>query len=204
MAVPDDVGPGGRILLCLFVIIQFLLSLQDPSIWLADEDEEDIESTCQATELHPVIRLCMIFLLLWQCMFHVSDAGIAVLVLFMHHLFRLLSSLTSSQYLSSLSKACPITLYSVRKLLGLLDDQFTEYVVCPTCHLFMSILNALDKTCREGGSPNVVGMFASQTTPFDNIAKNVVLFCWRAYKLVQAALFYAQERYFVIALCKNQ
>ena len=82
MALPDNVGPGGRILLCLFVIIQLLLSLQDPSIWLADEDEEDIESTCQATELHPVIRLHD--LLLWQCMFHVSDA---VLVLFMHHLF---------------------------------------------------------------------------------------------------------------------
>ena len=61
-------------------------------------------------------------LLLWQCMFHVSDAGMAVLVLFMHHLFCLLSSLTSSQYLSSLSKPCPITLHSVCKLLGLLDD----------------------------------------------------------------------------------
>ena len=109
-------------------------SLQDPPVWLADEEEEDVGSTHQAIELHPVIRLCMIFLLLWQCVFHVSDAGMAVLVLFMHHLFRLLSSLVSSQYLSSLSNACPTSLYSARKLLGLLDDQFIEYVVCPTCH----------------------------------------------------------------------
>ena len=37
----------------------------------------------------------------------------------------------------------------------------------------MSNLNAIDKMCREGGSPNVVGMFTPQTTPF---VKNVVLF----------------------------
>ena len=80
-------------------------------------------------------------------MFHVSDAGMAVLV------FRLLSSLTSSQYLSSLNKACPIILHSVRKLLGLLDDQF---IVCPTCHSIFEYSQCFrDKMCREGGSPNV-------------------------------------------------
>ena len=106
--------------------------MQDPPIWLADADsEEDAESILPAAELHPVIRLCMIFLLLWQCIFHVSDAGMAVLVLFMHHLLHLLSQLTSSQYLCTLSNA---SLYGARKLLGLLYDQFVEYVVCPSCH----------------------------------------------------------------------
>ena len=110
-------------------------SYQDPPVWLEDaDDEEDAESLPPATELHPVLRLCMIFLLLWQCIFHVSDAGMAVLVLFIHHLFHLLSSLTSSQYLSSLSNTCPTSLFSARKVLGLLDNQFVEYVICPACH----------------------------------------------------------------------
>ena len=72
----------------------------------------------------------LIFLLLWQCIFHVSHAGMAVLVLFVHHLFHLLSRL-SSQYLTSLSNGYPSSLHNVRRLL---DDQFIEYVVCPTCH----------------------------------------------------------------------
>ena len=55
----------------------------------------------------------------------------AVLVLFMH-LLHLLSQLTSSKYLYTLSYVCPTSLYGARKLLGLLDDQFVEYVVCPS------------------------------------------------------------------------
>ena len=57
-----------------------------------------------------------------------------ILVLFIHHLFHLLLSLASSEYLSSLSNACPSSLHSARKILSLLDDQFIEYVVCPTCY----------------------------------------------------------------------
>ena len=58
----------------------------------------------------------------------------------------------------------------------------------------MSILNVLDKTCREGNSPNTVDMFTSQTNPFNNIVKNVVRFSWKVYKSVHGILFYTYPR----------
>ena len=94
--------------------------LQDPPIWIADEDDQDDDNTHSATELHPVIRLCMIFLLMWQCLFHVSDAGIAVLVIFVRHLFRLLPSLTASPYLYRL---CP-------QLAQLFCMMYENFLVC--------------------------------------------------------------------------
>ena len=111
------------------MIILLLTSYQEDA-----DDEEDAESLPLATELNPVLRLRMIFLLLWQCIFHVSDTGMAVLVFFIHHLFHPLSSLTSSQYLSSLSNTCPTSLFRAHKVFGLLDNQFVEYVICPACH----------------------------------------------------------------------
>lgn len=57
-----------------------------------------------------------------------------MLILFLYNLLRLLSSISPSQPLLSMTECCPKTLYSVRKMLGLVDDQFLEYVVCPQCH----------------------------------------------------------------------
>ena len=74
------------------------------------------------------------FLLMWQYLFHGSDAGIAILIVFLYNFLSLLSSLSLSESLNLNFAACPNSLCSVCKLLGLHDDQFTQYVVCPKCN----------------------------------------------------------------------
>ena len=71
---------------------------------------------------------------IWQFLFHVSDAAVAVLILFVYNLLRLLSSVSPSQPLLTMAECCPKSLYSVHKMIGLVDNQFLEYVVCPQCH----------------------------------------------------------------------
>lgn len=103
-------------------------------MWLDDEDDGVCDTASAPVELHPIIRMCFIFLLMWQCIFHVSDAGMAILILFVHNLLRLLSSVSPSTFLNSVTENCPSSLYGVRKMLGLVTDQFIKYVVCPQCH----------------------------------------------------------------------
>ena len=74
------------------------------------------------------------FLLMWQYHFHVSDAGIAILIVFLHNFLQLLSSLSQSEFLNRIGGACPTSLYSTRKILDVRDDCFRQYVVCPKCN----------------------------------------------------------------------
>lgn len=81
-----------------------------------------------------LIRLLFVFVLIWQCFFHVSDSGIAVLVVFLHHFLHLLSSVSKSEFVGKMADACPSSLFAVRKLLGVNQDQFSQYVACTKCH----------------------------------------------------------------------
>lgn len=65
---------------------------------------------------------------MWQCYFHVSDAGIAVLFLFLHHFLRLLSCLSGSTFIQNLAETLLLSLYSVQNLLGVNNDGFIQYM----------------------------------------------------------------------------
>ena len=99
-----------------------------------DEEDNDTHTSRKGIPIHPAVRLFLLFILMWQCYFHVSDAGIAVLFLFLHHFLRLLSSLSGSKFIQTLAEASPLLLYSVQKLLGVNENGFIQYVVCPKCH----------------------------------------------------------------------
>ena len=81
-------------------------------------------------------------------MFHVSDAGIAVLILFVYNLLRLLSSISPSQPLLSMTEGCLKSQYSVCKMIGLIDDQFLEYVVCQQCHSIYELSQCIQQDYR--------------------------------------------------------
>ena len=71
---------------------------------------------------------------MWQYIFHVSDAGISILIVFLHHFLSLLSSLVQCEFLNHISAACPTSLYNTRKIFNLHVDQFQQFVVCPKCN----------------------------------------------------------------------
>lgn len=81
------------------------------------------------------VRILMCFLLIWQVVSHVSDASLAMLIVFFHHFFRLLSSMEeSSGVISTLARFWPKTLGSMHKVMGFEKEEFVQYVVCPKCH----------------------------------------------------------------------
>lgn len=75
------------------------------------------------------------FLLAWQICFAVSDAGLAMAIIFFYHFFRLLFSLeNNSPILNLFVDFWPKSVAGLQKLLHFSSCQFTEYVVCPKCH----------------------------------------------------------------------
>ena len=94
------------------------------------------------------VRLIFVFLLLWQYHFHVSDAGITILIVFLHNFLRLLSSLVRSDILNQIAAACPTTLYSTRKILGLHGDRFHQFAVCPRCNSIYEMEQCIGQTAR--------------------------------------------------------
>ena len=102
-------------------------------LWLYSEDEESEEMTTASVPVAVHILIC--FLLIWQSCFHVSDGGLASLVLFFHHFFRTLSATTStnSSLIRDIASFWPRSSSSLHKLSGIQKADFREYVVCPKC-----------------------------------------------------------------------
>ena len=94
------------------------------------------------------LRLLFVFLLMWQYLFHVSDAGIAILIVFLHNFLRLLSSLSQSEFLNRIAVPCPTSLYTTRKILGVHNDCFHQYVVCPKCNSIYEMEQCIGTTAR--------------------------------------------------------
>ena len=68
-------------------------------IWSDSEEEEELPPDIHQPQMPVAVRMLLCFLLLWQFLFHVSDAGIGVLILFLHHFFHMMASAHPGQYL---------------------------------------------------------------------------------------------------------
>ena len=148
----DEVnGSGQKIVNRPFVKYYALPTLkflpQNPPLWIDDSDvEEDDSNRAVNAELPLPLRLLFVFLLMWQYNFHISDSGIAVLIVFLHNFLRLLSSLSRSQFVSHMAAACPTSLYSARNILRLHDKTFIKYAVCPKCNSIYDTEQCIGKT----------------------------------------------------------
>ena len=80
------------------------------------------------------VRMLLCFLLLWQFLFHVSDAGMGVLILFLHHFFHMMASAHPGQYLHNICKVWPKSFLGALKIIHIGKVEFNEYIVCPSCH----------------------------------------------------------------------
>ena len=84
----------------------------------------------------------MLFLLLWQCYFCVSDAGAGVLLLFIYHLLKLVSQVSHNVDLEKFPK----NVQSARKLILGDSTLFYEYTVCPKCDAIYDYANCIEKS----------------------------------------------------------
>lgn len=74
-----------------------------------------------------IIHFFLLFLFLWQSLFRISDKAISLLLSFMANFFLLASTCLHSLALVELS---PILCIVLRRL----QENFTRYVSCPSCH----------------------------------------------------------------------
>ena len=83
--------------------------------------------------------------MLWQFTFNVSDAGIAVLIVFLHQILKLFHSIAANNATAELIGQLPSTLQQVRdKVLGN-SIRFTTYIVCSKCHSLYDSDNSTEK-----------------------------------------------------------
>ena len=93
-------------------------------MWDDDEiNEEEPERHSTPWQLRSII----IYILMWQFCFSISDTGILALLLFLHGFFKFVLP-------GGIFDKFPKTLKSALKLAGINADLFTQYIVCPSCN----------------------------------------------------------------------
>ena len=83
--------------------------------------------------MSPQARSILLFILLWQFAFNVSDAAVSVMVVFIYQLLRVIN-LVCRNMIAQWIEAFPVTLHGAHKEIIANDINFTEYVVCSKCH----------------------------------------------------------------------
>ena len=127
-----------------------------------DDDEEELEATPDHNLLSPHLRSVLLFLLLWQFLFNLSDAGLSAIIIFIHHLLKLIHSLTNNQLIAEWIASFPLTIYRVHNEIFGNDIKFIEYVICSKCHslydpekcIITSGSNRSSRTCEFIQFPN--------------------------------------------------
>ena len=94
---------------------------------MSDEESDDEGNDNDNLTNNPAAHLLMAFIILWGFIFHVSNAALNVLILFVNQFLKIISPKSTATDL------CPKSLKAVQKYLMLSTDEFIQYVVCPKC-----------------------------------------------------------------------
>ena len=94
-----------------------------------DDDNVDDDTAHRSRVSQPVWQLAY-FLLLWQSLFCVSNAAVDVLLKFLSAFVRVFGG----PFSTTASETPRSTLAAQKVLWKTNQDQFVEYVVCPSCH----------------------------------------------------------------------
>ena len=84
--------------------------------------------------MSPQARSILLFILLRQFAFNVSDAAVSVMVVFIYQLLRVINLVCRNDMIAQWIEAFPVTLHGAHKEIIANDINFTEYVVCSKCH----------------------------------------------------------------------
>ena len=107
-----------------------------------DEDEtEDIPSENAESQHSSLIKMMVMFILLWQSIFKIANVAVEVLLKFMKMIIPFLMDDDADD-----KKGFPNTLLQAHKLLQLDRDDFQTLVVCPKCDTTYQKQDCLDGT----------------------------------------------------------
>ena len=125
-------------------------------------DDEDVGNDQQQGQLlSPYVRTLLLFIMVWQFLFNVSDAGIAVLIVFLHVL-KLFHTVAGNDTTATWLVGFPSNLQNVRDAVIGTGIKFQDYVVCAKCHT----LYDLEKCIERVGSRTVSKL--CKYVPFPN------------------------------------
>ena len=118
--------------------------LSDLEVWEDDdlEESQNMESfgnTDNAidrgnTTCTDIITALSVFILLWQKCFSVSGVAISALLKFFKMMFVMIGDITGSNLMKAIGNTFPISLQTIKRLLGLDGNAFKIYAVCPKCN----------------------------------------------------------------------
>ena len=91
------------------------------------------ENSDSADEHGPFIKIYMYFLLMFHCLFRLSDNGLNVLLVFFSLFFSSLSKIVANFPKAFLSNL-PRNVKSARMLAGSTRSTLRKFVCCSTCH----------------------------------------------------------------------
>ena len=123
-------------------------------------DDNDDEMLVVRTKTPPpfLLQVFLLFVFMWQSLFNISNAAITALLKFLKKFFLMFSSKTKNEALESLFSAMPSTTDAALELLGMKEDTFVAYPVCPKCNSIYELEyclkedsrgNLINKTCTH-------------------------------------------------------
>ena len=109
-------------------LVNILQSELPEEVLLSDEEDDENDEGISNEKFidNPVAYLLMTFLVLWGFVFHISNAALNVLILFLNHFLKIVLPKSSDVM-------CPRSLKGIQKCLNLHKDEFIQYVVCSKC-----------------------------------------------------------------------
>ena len=95
--------------------------------------ENQCNPASESPAVDKLVHLTMLFILLWGCRYGVSTNGLNHLIQYLHH-FLVSLGMHTPFVIANVLAYFPTTLHMIKKRLGLHQDRFTKFVICPSCH----------------------------------------------------------------------
>jgi hypothetical protein len=102
--------------------------------WLSESESENKEVDAESP-FTAHLKYLLTFIVIWQFAYTVSNAAITNLLRFLRYFLFFIGRTSQSEPISNIGSEMPLTLKSVRQILSLQEQDYTNYVVCPSCNL---------------------------------------------------------------------
>ena len=110
------------------------LEEEEEEVLSAEEDNgEEHNDPNSSAAVSSESKAILMFLLLWQTIYKVSDNGIAVLLKFFKQFLIAIGNLAQIDIIINFARNFPSTLYMAKVRLDLEKDDFEKFVACPKC-----------------------------------------------------------------------
>ena len=111
----------------------------------------DFLDTGTSSSVSKLTKLYIMFILMWQALFKVSDTGINVILAFFTRIIRLIfKRFSTDPGAQEFLDTVPKNVLQAKKFMGHTTDSFSKYATCPKCHslyrLDLCVLKLPDRT----------------------------------------------------------